>query len=103
MTSEVPDSEDEKSEPGSAPACMQAKRDIDPHKTDNGRPMQLEFYPGAWVGILERAKKYFHVWLVTNCAWPECNVHLADAENCLKAAIEEYSEEGQRIDEGVSQ
>jgi hypothetical protein len=83
---------------------MEAKQDMNPpRKTNNGRPMQLEFYPGAWVSILERAKKYFHVWLVTNHAWPERDIHLADAETCLTAAIEEYSRGGQRIDEGVSQ
>jgi hypothetical protein len=104
--SEVPDSEEDArddSESEFVPARKRAKQNSNAlYRTNSGRPMQLEFYQGIWVEILQHAKKLFCVWLVTTCPWPERDEHLVNAEDCLTAAVKEYRKQGSTIKEGIS-
>ena len=102
----VPDSEDDavdiqqNEDPqsdSSEPPRKHAKRNSMHH---NARPTQLRFYAGAWVDILECAKQYFHLWLIKECPFADCEVNLLDARRALNHAIEEFEVKDIEVEEG---
>ena len=51
---------------------------------------QLQFYPGTWADILERAKEFFHLCIIEECPFPEHDENLPNTQNALEKAMEEF-------------
>ena len=66
----------------------------------SAKPTQLHFYPGVWADILEHGKQYFHLWLVNNCPFTECEANLPDAQCALKQAIDEFKAKDTEVELG---
>ena len=105
----IPDSEPERdvndpddaaeSDGSSGPVKKRAKRNSQHH---DAKPTQLQFYPGHWRDVLERAKEFFRLWMIKECPFPQRDLHLVNAEAALKAAMEEFEENGSLVEDGKS-
>jgi len=99
--SEVLDSEEDIRSSGSKPAPKQTRHSLKTlYKTHSGLPTELTFYPETWVEILKHAKNQFIIWLVTQCPWPEHEIHLVNAGHYLIVAIDVYHGKDHEIEEG---
>lgn len=69
-----------------------ARHSRTPYSTSKSKPKptQLEFYPGQWSDVLEKAKRRFHLFLATNIPFPNCDNHLSKAQDFVSEAINDH-------------
>ena len=79
------------------PVKKRAKRNLQHH---DAKPTQLQFYLGHWCDVLEQAKEFFRLWMIKECPFPQRDLHLVNAEASLKAAMEEFEENGSLVEDG---
>lgn len=81
------------------PAKKRVKRNSQHH---GAKPTQLQFYPGHWRDVLERAKEFFRLWMIKECPFPQRDTHLCNARHALTAAMEEFEAKGFEVEDGKS-
>jgi len=62
----------------------------------------LGFYPPGWKVMLGRAKDKFIYYIATTHTFPECSLHLCEAEQILKCNIDNFEEEGGILKDSLS-
>ena len=81
------------------PVKKRTKRNSQHH---DAKPTQLQFYPGHWCDVLEWVKEFFYLWMIKECPFPQRDSHLVNAKDALKAAMEEFEENGSIVEDGKS-
>ena len=83
----------------SQPSRKRAKRYSKMPYHNKGKPSQLRFYRGGWVEVLEKAKKFFRLYITKMNAWPDRDTHLKEAAACVEKAISEYNDAGEELED----
>lgn len=79
---------------------IRAKRHSKTPYGSEAKPTQLRYYSGGWCEVLDRAKKAYQIFLVTNYALPSRKRGLQEARDILAEEIVHYEEDGTPLEEG---
>ena len=69
------------------------------HSTD---PNRLRFYPSQWRDVLDNAIKWWRLWMVLSCAFPNRGNHNHSdmAIECIVKALDEHQKNGASVESG---